>query len=369
MYKSIILNRNTSLKERLKNIISYLLKRRSARIQWKRRFRLVKKYNPNLMKPIEKSDEIRHRNYWKSFFPIINLATIRLSSNISGIVNYKYIPEEIFIADVEPTLNNNPYVGYFEYKSFYNHWFPGNIFPCDYFHNINGEWLSEGLDPITFSEVRLIARNLSFPVVLKPNRDTYGGKNVFFPNNYDELIKLAEKHENFLVQEKIIQHEFFKQFNPASTNTVRVNIYRSVTDNKLHTVNMALRMGIGKSLDNETAGGIVSMIRPDGYLNGFALDKYGKKYDIHPETGIKFDKHIPHFEELKNVSKNIAKKIFYTRLVSLDLVFDISSRWRMIEININSCTIRFAQYHGHLFFGEYSDEVYNYCLNNHWALH
>ena len=368
MYKSIVLNKNLKVKERIKRMVSYALKRRAAKIQWNRRYRIVRRIHPELMNSLNKSEEIRHRTYWKTFYPIISPATLRLSSNISGVVNHKYIPEEIFITDIEPTLNNNPYVEYLEYKSLYNHWFPGNIFPRDYFHNINGEWLNDKLDPITFNEVRQICRKLTYPAVMKPNRDSFGGRNVFFPDNYNEIIKLAEKHSNFLVQEKIRQNDFFTQFNPNSTNTVRVNVYRSVRDNQLHTVNIALRMGIGKSLDNETAGGIVSLIRSDGNLNGFAVDKYGKKFYSHPETGIGFDKMIPEFEELKNVSKNIAKKIFYARLICLDLVYDLEGRWRVIEININASTIRFAQYHGNLFFGEFTDEVFGYCLNNHWAL-
>lgn len=296
------------------------------------------------------------------------MATLRVCSSISGVANPKYIPEEIFVSDIEPTLNHTKTVEYLTYKSFYNHWFPGNIFPEDYFHNVDGEWLDSDLNPVDFSDIEFISGKLNYPVVVKPNRDSYGGQNVYFPRNKDELATLIRNKKNFLVQERIRQGSFYEQFNKSGINTLRVNIYRSVKDNNLHIVNVVLRMGVGGSLDNETAGGIVTMIRQDGAMNGFAVDKYGKKYIEHPDTGARFTQEIPDFEGLKETALKIAGKIFYAGVVCLDLCYDSERRWRMIEVNINGGTIRFAQYHGSLFFGEFTDEVYEYCINNHWAL-
>jgi len=64
----------------------------------------------------------------------------------------------------------------------------------------------------------------------------------------------------------------------------------------------------------------------------------------------------------------IAQKIFYARLISLDCCFDSDDNWRMIEVNLFSGSICFAQEHGALFFDEYTDEVRDYCLKNHWTL-
>jgi hypothetical protein len=368
MYKRILSNKNLSLKERFKRLLVYYSARRGVRIPWNKRYKKVFELHPILKTHAEKSIEKAHNLYWKPFQRRINYSTLRVCKNISGISDPKYIPEEIFKTDIEPTLNQTSQVEYLTYKSFYNYWFPGNFFPCDHFHNVDGEWLDHNLKTITFNDVRSIARELDYPVVLKPNRDSYGGKNVFFPKNYEELINLAVIRKNFIVQEKIKQHSFFEQFNHHGINTLRVDIYRSVTDNQLHVVHIALRMGVGGSLDNETAGGIVVKVRKDGFLNGFALDKYGKKYLHHPDTGVDFNKKIPDLEGLKDLSLKIAHKILYARLICLDLCYDSEKRWRMIEVNINVATIRFAQYHGALYFDTFTDEVHDYCLLNHWAL-
>jgi Sugar-transfer associated ATP-grasp len=369
MYRRILFNHNLSLRERLKRLFAYSSKRRGAKSNWNKSFRKMFKLYPEYKIPADKLIEKEHKSYWGYFNNRINYATLRACKNISGVSNSKFIPEEIFVADIEPTLNQTLEVDYLANKSFYNRWFPGNIFPRDFFHNVDGEWLDNDLNPISFSEVCSIAKTLEYPVVMKPNRDSYGGEGVCFPLNAENLIASAENNKNFLVQEKIKQHPFFAQYHENSLNTVRLHVYRSVIDNTVHIINTALRMGLGgSSLDNVSAGGIATMINKDGYISGFAVDKYGKRYYKHPDTGMEFNKKIPDWDGLKQISKSIAHKIFYARLAGLDLCYDSESHWRMVEINLFDNTIRAAQYYGNLFFNEWSDEVYHYCRINHWAL-
>jgi hypothetical protein len=369
MYRKILSNKTLPFRERIKRLLAYISKRRGANITWGKSFNKIFDLHPDYKIPADKLTEKEHKSYWSFFNKRTNISTLRVCKNISGVANSKFIPEEIFFADIEPTLNHTLEIEYLAFKSFYNRWFPGNIFPYAFFHKVDGEWLDHDLNPISFSEVQSLAKTLEYPVVMKPSRDSYGGEGVLFPLNADNLIAFAENKKNFVVQEKIKQHPFFAQFHEFSLNTIRVHVYRSVIDNKLHIINAALRVGLGgNSLDNVTAGGIATVINNDGYLNGFAVDKYGKKYYKHPDTGLDFNKKIPDLDRLKEISVSIAHKIFYARLVGLDMCYDSESRWRMIEINAFEGTIRAAQYYGNLFFGEFSDEVYNYCRINHWAL-
>jgi len=368
MYRKILTNESLSLKERFKRLFSYYLLSRGTSILWSKRFKLLLEINPSYRNSIKKSIEKSYKQYWKPFKSPVNLKTLRISHNISDIPDARIIPEEVFRTDIEPTLNSTAVADFLSYKSIYNHWDSHHIFPQGFFHNIEGDWLDKDLNSISFDEVKEIAHRLEYPVVVKPNRDSFGGKDICFPKDFNELITLVKNRQDLIVQEKINQHSFFDKFNHHGLNTIRVYVYRSVIDNKLHVINMALRMGVGGSLDNETAGGIVTMVRKDGFLNGYAVDKYGTKYLLHPDTGVPFDSEVPDIEVLKKIAINVAHKIFYTRLVGLDFCYDKERRWRVIEVNIFNGTIRFAQYHGALFFGEFSEEVYNYCLMNHWAL-
>ena len=363
------MNKRLPLKERLKRFLYYYFKRRGSKVSWRRRFNKVFKLNADYNFPAEKKIEKEYKDYWKDFEKKPNPATLRISKNISGIANSHIIPEEIFVTDIEPTLNRNRNIEFLSYKSLYDRWFPDSIFPKGYIHNVEGEWLNEKLNAISYDEVIHIASILKYPVVFKPNKDSYGGKGVFFPENIENLINLMDKHSDFVVQEHIIQHFFFQKFNHHGLNTLRVCLYKSVVDNKIHAINVALRIGVGGSLDNETAGGIVTFVDQNGGLNGYAVDKFGRKYFHHPDTHLTFTGKVPYFEKMVSLSKDIGHKIFYARISSIDLILDCNDNWRVIEINLFGQTIRFAQYAGQPFFGKFTDEVVEYSRSNHWALY
>jgi hypothetical protein len=174
-------------------------------------------------------------------------------------------------------------------------------------------------------------------------------------------------YDDFVVQEIIQQHDFYAQFNQVGLNSFRVYLYRSVIDNSLNILSISLRMGRGGGLDNETAGGIHVFINEDGFMNGYAVDKFGTKYFKHPDTGLKFDMKIPDFDGLKTFASKIAGQVFLTNIIGLDLCMDKNGNWRAIEVNTTGHTIRFAQYGGKPFFGDFTDEVIEYCRSNHWA--
>jgi hypothetical protein len=183
----------------------------------------------------------------------------------------------------------------------------------------------------------------------------------------EQLLSKMKRKENFVVQEKIQQHETQSKLHPPSLNTVRVYLYKSVKDNQTYIINIAQRMGNGGALDNVASGGLISMIREDGQMHGYALDRYGKKFETHPVTGMPFNHVLPELDAMKNLAVEVASKLFHLRVVGLDLCYDSTGTWRIIEINTKGHSIRFSQYPGRPFFGELMDEVREYCKINHWA--
>jgi hypothetical protein len=110
------------------------------------------------------------------------------------------------------------------------------------------------------------------------------------------------------------------------------------------------------------------MINKEGFLNGYAVDKYGQRFTTHPDTGCNFNDKIPACDELKGLALKISERVYLNRVIGLDLCYDSSGRWRVIEINTKGHTIRFAQYGGQPFFGEFTNEVIEHCQKNHWTL-
>lgn len=368
MYFKIVTNDSIPFKKRIKRTNLYFFVRYSSYRNWKNRFTTIFKLHPGYNNALDKATERSHVKLWKVFRIKPSLNTLRICNNISNQTDKYIVPEEIFVSDIEPSLNNISEVKYISIKSFYNKWFDEGLFPKDYFHRINGEYLDQNLNPISKNDARNIAETIDFPVVLKPNYGSFGGDGVYFLENRKALLDKSDQLINFVVQEKIDQHPDLSAFHNYGLNTCRVCVYKSVSNNQIHVLNAALRMGVDGSLDNETAGGIVSYITTDGELHGFAVDKYGKKFFKHPNSGLTFDQKIPNYDQLLEVSKQVAGRVYFARLVSLDLCYDCSGKWRPIEINLGGQTIRFAQYAGQPFFGDLTEEVIEYCIKNHWAL-
>lgn len=356
-----------SFREILKQKIRYTYKKRGAVKAWRKRHGLVFKKHPEYNRPLDSAIEKSHKEVWGDFGWHPGPSTLRICSHISGETSPFYLPEEIYQADIEPVLNRYPSADFQMNKSLYSRFHGEGLFPDDILHRMDGEYYDSNLCPVSESEMLRIAETAEFPAVLKPNGDTRGGKGVHFVSDSDQLISLAKREINFVAQKKIEQHPELRKFHPQSLNTVRVDLYKSVKDNSYHLLHAALRMGKHGSLDNLTSGGIVSYINEEGYLHGYALDKYGEKYLKHPDTGIPFTVKIPEFELLKDVSLKVAENLFLLRTFALDLCFDENGNWRVIEINPAN-SIRFAQYAGRPFYGEFTEEVIEYCRKNHWAL-
>lgn len=368
MIYKILNNKTLSFKNRIKNFVYYISRRRGAKKSWENRHQKVIRKNREYSSPCEKPFEESYLKYWSSFRKKADLHTVRICKNISGNADVRMIPEDLFVSDIEPSLTIDPNVAYISNKSFYNRWFQDCLFPEDYLHCVEGQYLNRDLNEIPFDSVKKIAKSISYPVVFKPNRDSYGGAGVKFIKSSDELLKAVRNSKNFLVQEQIRQHPFYKKFNPVGLNTVRVYLYRSVKDNQLQILAMALRMGKDGSLDNETAGGIHTRIRNDGTLNGYAVDKYGNRFEKHPNTGLLFNEKIPDIDGLKRLSIRVASQVFLTRIIGLDACYDSEGMWRTIEINTHGHATRFAQYGGQPFFGEFTGEVLEFCREHHWTL-
>lgn len=105
---------------------------------------------------------------------------------------------------------------------------------------------------------------------------------------------------------------------------------------------------------------ITHIIDDSGVFNNYGIDKFGIKYSEHPNSNYKFsEKILPFYTEMIEASEKVANEIFLTRLVSLDMCLDSNDKWKCIEVNLLGQTIRFAQYAGKPFFGEFTDSLYD----------
>lgn len=362
---NFINNLGTRIGKKALHYWSKILSNEGIRERHKRIFRIHPEYRHTVDPNIEKT----HMKLWQAIRSNINLDTLRLCANISGKTDPFFVPEEVFASDIQRSLcGRQENIMYISNKSFYDRWFQNDVFPKTNIHNIDGNFFNNKYEILSEVGVNKLLQNLEYPVVIKPNMGSMGGANIYFPKNQKELQSRMDHNKNYIIQELIQQDDFFAKYNRHGLNSIRVNLYRSVITNEIHYLHAALRMGKGGGLDNETAGGIHCFIQPDGRLNHYAVDKNGNKYERHPDTKVKFseDDKLPKFEEMKKLAIRVATDIYLARLISLDMCLDEQQRWRIIEINLNDITLRFAQYGGEPFFGPYTEEVIDYCKNNPW---
>lgn len=339
---------------------------RAVRSDWRQRHRKVFGLNPAYRKPCPPQLAAEHRSIWRSLDRRLSLDTLRVCYNIAGQADPRIVPEETFACYIERCLNPPDWPYWLSHKSLLYTLLPEGLLPEPLLHNIAETFFDARLEPLRPSAVPTLIRSLPYPVVFKPNWGSYGGRGVAIVHTPDALLAAIRGRRDFLVQVLLRQHPFFRAFHDYALNTIRVYTYRSVRDDSVHVLNAALRMGVAGSLDNETAGGIVCFIHPDGRLHEYACDRYGRKFERHPDSHLPFGPatRIPHFDELVRLAATLAGRLPAIRLAGWDMALDAEGRWRCIEVNLHGHTIRFAQYAGQPFFGDFTEEVIEYCLRH-----
>ncbi len=336
-----------------------LFKRRvSVNLSFKKRHRNIYNNGQYKRSPLTKEEKKIYLKYWKKVGSPINLSTVEIVKSLSGKFDKRIVPEEVFALLIEPMLNMRPEIAFLENKNIYTKWFGDDIFPKVYLNKVGGRYYDAKLSVIKDVDDYFKNLTMTFPIVFKPSLDTYGGANVFFLNSKEEIRVKLNDFENIVVQEKISQSGTINSIYSENICTVRVCLYRRSLNSNIVVLNTSLRMGKDGTLDNETAGGIVNNIDKNGLFNNYAVDKTGKKYFQHPNSKTLFKgKILPNYRELIEVSVKIADKILLANLMSIDMVLDNQEKWKCIEVNLRGQTIRFAQYAGTPFFGEFTDEI------------
>ncbi|MHB2149529.1 sugar-transfer associated ATP-grasp domain-containing protein [Calditrichota bacterium LG25] len=336
--------------------------------------------NLNINKRIFNKKKLEsHIKKWKELYPNVSAKWYKVYSTVLGHEDENFVPENIYYLVIEPTLNNKQVYKAYSDKNFYNLYYDEKLFPNTIIRNIDGVYYDSNYKFISLSNQNLINILSRYKkIIVKPAIDSGGGKAVdlfintghFFKNKNKKILSLnyLEKiyKRNFLIQEYISQHAFFKQFNKDSVNTIRIFTYRSVKNNNIIILHSLLRIGRkGNFVDNQASGGISCGIKETGELNSFAIDKYGNKYFEINGINLSNKLKIPYFEEVKIIARQIAEKNIYARLLGLDFYVNNENKIKLIEINNINNEINFYQMNNGSLFGDYTNEIIEFCSKNY----
>ena len=138
---------------------------------------------------------------------------------------------------------------------------------------------------------------------------------VFHTSNITDYENVSSnlKKGLYVVQKKIEQHEKMSKLNAKSVNTIRIVTVRNKDNISVLCSGLRVGTNISGNVDNWAAGGLYVEIDEKGKLKkyGFAKPKYGGKFEVHPDTKIKFEGYeIPYYNDVVNLVTR-AHKTFY----------------------------------------------------------
>jgi hypothetical protein len=321
-----------------------------------------------------------YKRRWKwSHAHILSENFYHTCSYYSGIHSADLIPPNVYLHSIEPILNNKLMTEAYGEKGSYDKWLKKELLPQTLLKDINGKLVGGNGVAIKDGQSFLQKELEQFDtVIVKPSTDSWGGKNVVVFEKNDDGFRSAETGDdlsfnwlqerygtNYIVQEFVEQHPFYKRFNPSSFNTFRVYTYKSVRDNKIHVLKIVLRVGKeGAKVDNISSGGVACGINPDGFFYGTGLSRDLERVEALPALpDVKLSEVGKLFmiDEVKQEAIQIAQQMPFSRIIGMDMGVDNKGKVRLIEVNTDNIGVADSQFVNGPFFREFTDEIIEHC--------
>jgi len=248
----------------------------------------------------------------------------------------RYLPLDIQYCFIDDWFNNTQEALVLDDKNMYDLFFfdvnrPKTIARIVKHSFFDSEYNNISVDDVLY---KCIAEK---QVILKPTINSSGGRGIEFwdDTQSQELLRdFLKKHDNYVIQSIIRQHEEINKIYPHSVNSIRIVTcnYEGVTS----VLSSVIRMGVdGNKLDNASKGGLFCGIDEHGKLRKYAYTKYGDAFLAHPQGAIFADCHIPNYDKCKDLVIKLANRFLrISRLISWDLAIDEKGEPTLIEVNL-----------------------------------
>ena len=304
---------------------------------------------------------------------------LRFYSNLTGVVDYTYLPEDLYAARIERVLNNCQRAeSEAEDKNLLSKFVDKQYLPQTYLRFIRGLYFDSDYHCISRKEAEGILAHNNGSVIGKVASDSFGGHDVMaFVYEGGHYISregivltcdwIEENTQNYIVQEQIKQCEFAAKFNNNSVNTCRITTLRLPWSGEMIVTKAAMRFGITKSaVDNLSSGGIAVGMSKNGELGSVAFSyKDMKPYTIHPSSRIVFKGLIhPYYEDMCKVVKQQACKFPNFNIMSWDAVADENGNIKILEVNLVTQSTDFEQFAFGSFFGENTEKIIEWVADH-----
>lgn len=290
----------------------------------------------------------------------------------TGIYSKLYFPTSVYKTDIVGRLNVYPLKRAYTDKNISDIILPNIHQPKVFLKNMNGYFYFEG-KPVDRNDAIQLCSNLG-EVIIKPSLTGRGigvskitiqnGSTDLDGKNIQEVFDVYK--EDFLIEELVHQHALMKALNPSSINTIRIVTYRN--DMEIVVVYTVIRIGRkDKSIDNESAGGISTIINQDGTLGKYAYGSPGNDNIEFTDSGVRLEGYkIPSFSSAIDMVKKAHYQLPYFKLMGWDIAIEEDGTPTMIEFNT---TPDLSQSANGPAFGEYTEMILKEAKsrNNTWS--
>ena len=278
------------------------------------------------------------RSYWRQFkVSVPKKYWFHLLANANRPFSPKYIPDDLWFGRIIPHYNNLIFAKALQDKCMYSVLFSGVPQPVTVVKNIAGVFYDGDMGLLTRQEA--VARcHGTGRILAKPSVSTGMGNNIRFYDREaltDGDIEgiFRQYRENFIVQEKLVQHPDLARLNPSSLNTIRVLTF--LHGDRVHVLTAVLRVGGPASeVDNTSQGGYAVTIRPDGSLAPLGQNKKWE-YAEALANGVRFqDVTIPSYDRVIQTVTALAARFGQFRIIGWDMAVAQDGEPTLVEYNI-----------------------------------
>ncbi len=318
-----------------------------------------RKTNP---KALTAEEEAQVRDFY-SAYKIPNMVFHKYFTEKTGRFHPNYLPQDIYVAYVDPYFNDIRGSKYLDNKCYYEALFHGVPQPYTVLKRVNNIWLDGNNTPVSQEQCLEILAAEPRGVFVKEAQTSAGGHGVTYfgdpKTNGREALRMAATYPtDVIIQRELVQHADLAAINPSSVNSYRIYSVLG-KDGVAKIYSSVFRIGVGDTkVDNYASGGISVGIDENGTLRSDGFNKRGQKSLEHPVSGITFLGYkVPSYDKAVELVKKTHPRIAHYRSVSWDIAIIEDGTPVLIEANLCRGGIDLLQLNNGPLFGDDTKKI------------
>lgn len=310
-------------------------------------------------------------DYWKKYgIRFRDFSWFARYYYVTGKKDPRFLPHPLLELVIYPFYNDFRMADAWSDKNAFSRHLPQMTFPTmiaqcinykmyDADHNYFGTKVNEDFLAAVYK--RIEARGVD-TIIIKQTLNTNSGHGVrkYSIECLEDLraALLENDRPNYIVQEPIIQHSFFAQFNDTSVNVIRLNTWRN--GDEIVIFSPCIRFGMkGSITDVSYIDGKQIILAAGVNEDGIVSDYYWSNMNDRRQLNIE-NKKVPLWKEMCQLVKSCHSFLEYFDVVAWDMTVDHDNRIICVEYNLHEPGSIIYQYVHGPFLGDNTDKFLSF---------